>query len=47
MGDFYAGTGKCSDSVCHDGINIIGNDRTESSYCPIQRNGYDNKLNSQ
>ena len=46
MGDFNARTGKYSDSVCHEGNNIIVNDQSEYSYCPIRRNSYDNELNS-
>ena len=40
MGDFN------SDSVCHEGNNVIVNDQSECSYCPIRRNSYDNELNS-
>ena len=46
MGDFNARKGKYSDSVCHEGNNIIVNDQSEYSYCPIRRNSYDNELNS-
>ena len=34
------------DSVCHDRNNIIVNDQSESSYCPIRLNSYDHELNS-
>lgn len=39
-------TRKYSDSVCHDGKNIIRNDRSESCFCPIRRNSYDNEINN-
>ena len=46
MGDFNARTGKYFDSVCHERNNIIVNDQSKYSYCPIRRNSYDNELNS-
>ena len=46
LGDLNSRTGKYSDSVCHDGHNIITNDQSDSSFCPSQRNSYDNDLNS-
>jgi len=46
MDDFNARRGKYSDSVCHEGNNIIVNDQSEYSYCLIRRNSYDNELNS-
>ena len=30
----------------HDGNNIIVNDQSESSFCPIRRNSYDNEINN-
>ena len=44
LGDFNSRTGKYSDNVCHDGHNIITNDQSDSSFCPSQRNSYDNDL---
>ena len=46
LGDFNSRTGKYSDSVCHEGHNIITNDQSDSSFRPSQRNSYDNELNS-
>ena len=46
MGDFNSRTGKYSDSICHDGNNIITNDQSEFSLRPTQRNSFDNKLNN-
>ena len=46
LGDFNPRTGKYSDSVCHDGSNIIVNDQFESSVSPIRRNIYDNEINN-
>ena len=46
LGDFNSRTGKYSDSVCHDGNNIIVNDQSESSFYPIRRNSYDNEINN-
>ena len=30
----------------HDGNNIIVNDQSESSFCPIRQNSYDNEINN-
>ena len=46
LGDFNSRTGKYSDSVCHDGHNIITNDLSDSSFRPRRRNSYDNEFNS-
>ena len=46
MGDFNSRTGKYSDSICHDGNNIIANDQSEFSLRPTQRNSFDNELNN-
>ena len=46
MGDFNSRTGKYSDSICHDGNNIITNDQSEFSLRPTQRNSFDNELNN-
>lgn len=47
LGDFNSKTGKYSDTVCHDGNNIITkNERFDSLLRPSRRNSYDNELNS-
>ena len=46
MGDFNSRKGKYSDSICHDGNNIITNDQSEFSLRPTQRNSFDNELNN-
>ena len=46
LGDFNSRTGKYSDSVCLEGNNIIVNDQSEASFCPIRRNSYDNEINN-
>ena len=46
MGDFNSRTGKYSDNICHEGSNVIPNDRSELSLNPIQRNSFDNEVNN-
>ena len=46
LGDFNSRTGKYSDSVCHDGHNIITKDQSDSDFRLSRRNSYDNELNS-
>ena len=46
MGDFNSRTGKYSDTVAQEGNGIIDNDQSESAFQPVQRNNFDNVLNS-
>ena len=46
LGDFNSKTGKYSDTVCHDGNNIITNDQFDSLLRPSPRNSYYNEFNS-
>ena len=46
MGDFNSRTGKYSDTVSQEGNGIIDNDQSESAFQPVQRNNFDNVLNS-
>ena len=47
LGDFNSKTGKHSDTVCHDGNNIITkNERFDSLLRPSPRNSYYNEFNA-
>ena len=46
MGDFNSRTGKYSDTVSQEGNDIIDNDQSKSAFEPVQRNSFDNVLNS-
>ena len=47
MGDFNSRTGKYSaDTVSQEGNDIIDNDQSKSDFEPVQRNSFDNVLNS-
>ena len=46
MGDFNSRAGKYSDTVSKEGNGIIDNDQSESAFQPVQRNDFDNVLNS-
>ena len=46
MSDLNSKTGKYSDSICHDGNNIITNDQSEFLLRPTQQNSFDNELNN-
>ena len=46
MGDFNSRTGKYSDTVSQEGNDIIDNDQSKSAFEPVQRNSFDNALNS-
>ena len=46
MGDFNSRTGKYSDTVSQEGNDIFDDDLSKSAFEPVQRNSFDNVLNS-
>ena len=46
IGDFNSRTEKYSDTVSQEGNDIIDNDQSKSALEPVQRNSFDNVLNS-
>ena len=46
MGDFNSRTEKYSDTVSQEGNDIFDDDLSKSAFEPVQRNSFDNVLNS-